>query len=161
MRYSEQFKEHIEYTFNAFCKTVLRNAAINAYRDMKREQKREVSLEYIISETPLEPFTTDTYFEHYFEQYDQPTVFAVKGQEIVVASKRLADALLKLTEQRRNVLFLYFFFGYTDAQIGKKYGRSRSTANYWKFAALKQLRKEMVIKHIVYCMLITTNICFD
>ena len=112
---------------------------MTAYRDFGRKQKREVSLEYLISETPLEPFTTDTYFE----QYDQPTVFAVKGQEIVVASKRLADALLKLTEQRRNVLFLYFFFGYTDAQIGKEYGRNRSTANYWKLAALKQLRKEM------------------
>ena len=100
---------------------------MTAYRDFGRKQKREVSLEYLISETPLEPFTTDTYF----------------GQEIVVASKRLADALLKLTEQRRNVLFLYFFFGYTDAQIGKEYGRNRSTANYWKLAALKQLRKEM------------------
>ena len=81
---------------------------MTAYRDFGRKQKREVSLEYLISETPLEPFTTDTYFE----QYDQPTFFAVKGQEIVVASKRLADALLKLTEQRRNVLFLYFFFGF-------------------------------------------------
>lgn len=108
----------------------LKKVQMTAYRDFGRKQKREVS---------LEPFTTDTYFE----QYDQPTVFAVKGQEIVVASKRLADALLKLTEQRRNVLFLYFFFGYTDAQIGKEYGRNRSTANYWKLAALKQLRKEM------------------
>jgi len=130
MIYSEEYKEHIEYTFAAFCRVVLYNAAMTAYRDFGRKQKREVSLEYLISDT-------------YFEQYDQPTVFAVKGQEIVVASKRLADALLKLTEQRRNVLFLYFFFGYTDAQIGKEYGRNRSTANYWKLAALKQLRKEM------------------
>lgn len=53
-----------------------------------------ILFEYLISETPLKPFTTDTYFE----QYNQPTFFAVKGQEIVVASKRLADALLKLTE---------------------------------------------------------------
>ena len=53
---------------------------MTAYRDFGRKQKREVSLEYLISETPLEPFTTDTYFE----QYDQPTVFAVRGQEIVV-----------------------------------------------------------------------------
>ena len=112
---------------------------MTAYRDFGRKQKREVSLEYLISETPLEPFTTDTYFE----QYDQPTIFVVKGQEIVVANKRLADALLRLSKQRCNVLFLYFFFGYTDAQIGKKYRRSRSTANYWKLAALKQLRKEM------------------
>ena len=126
MRYSEQFMEHIEYAFNAFCKIVLRNAAISAYRDFGRKQKREVSLEYLISETSFEAFSTDTYFE----QYEQPTIFVVKGQEIVVTSKRLADALSKLTEQRRNVLFLYFFFGFTDAQIGKEYGRSRSTANY-------------------------------
>lgn len=139
MIYSEEYKEHIEYTFATFCKVVLHNAAMTAYRDCGRKQKREISLEYIISETPFEPFTTDAYFE----QYDQPTIFIVRGQEIVVASKRLADALLKLSEQRSNVLFLYFFFGYTDAQIGKEYGRSRSTANYWKLAALKQLRKEM------------------
>ena len=139
MIYSEEYKEHIEYTFAAFCKVVLYNAAMTAYRDFGRKQKREVSLEYLISETPFEPFTTDTYFE----QYDQLTVFVVKGQEIVIANKRLANALSKLIEQRRNVLFLYFFFGYTDAQIGKEYGRNRSTANYWKLAALKQLRKEL------------------
>lgn len=67
MIYSEEYKEHIEYTFAAFCKVVLHNAAMSAYRDVGRKQKREVSLEYIISEIPLEPFTTDTYFE----QYDQ------------------------------------------------------------------------------------------
>ena len=139
MIYSKEYKEHIEYTFAAFCRVVLHHAAMNAYRDFGRKQKREVSLEYLMSETPFEPFTTDTYFT----QYDQPTIFVVKGQEIVVASKRLADALLRLSEQRRNVLFLYFFFGYTDAQIGKEYGRNRSTANYWKLAALKQLQKKM------------------
>ena len=139
MIYSEEYKEHIKYTFATFCKVVLHNAAINVYRDFGRKPKREISLEYLMSETSFEAFTTDTYFE----QYDQPTVFVAKWQKMVVVSKGLADALLKLTEQRRNVLFLYFFFGYTDAQIGKKYERNRSTANYRKLAALKQLRKEM------------------
>lgn len=139
MIYSEEYKEHIEYSFAAFCKVVLYNAALTAYRDFGRKQQREVSLEYLMSETSFEAFTIDTYFE----QYDRPIIFVAKGQKIVVASKRLADALLKLKEQRRNVLLLYFFLGYTDARIGKEYGRSRSTANYWKLAALKQLRKEM------------------
>lgn len=138
MRYSEQFKEHIEYTFNAFCKTVLRNAAINAYRDMKREQKREVSLNYLMSETSFEPFTMDIYFE----QYDKPTVFIVQSHEIIIVNERLAIALSRLPEQRRVVLLMYFFLGYTDTKIGNAYGRSRSTANYWKLAALKQLKKE-------------------
>lgn len=139
MKYTEQFKEHIEYAFHAFCKVVLHNAAINAYRDFGRKQKREVSLEYLMSETSFEPFTMDTYFE----ECEKPTLFIVKGQEIVVANERLANALSKLSEQRRTVLLLYFFLGYTDTKIGNEYGRSRSTANYWKLAALKQLRKEM------------------
>lgn len=66
----------------------------------------------------------------------------MKGQKIVVASRRLADALLKLPEQRRAVLLMYFFLGYTDKKVGQEYGRSRSAANYWKHVALKQLRKE-------------------
>lgn len=141
MKYSEQFMEHTEYTFAAFCKVVLRNAAINAYRDFGRKQKHEVSLDYLMSETPFEPFSTDNYFEQH--TYDKPTVFVVKGQEVIVESERLARALTSLSEQRRTVLLLYFFFGYTDTKIGNEYGRSRSTANYWKLAALKQLRKEL------------------
>ena len=66
----------------------------------------------------------------------------MKGQEIIVASERLANALYRLPEQQRTVLLLYFFLGYTDTKIGNEYGRSRITANYWKHAALKQLRKE-------------------
>ena len=41
MEYSGQFMDHIEYTFAAFCNVVLRNAAINAYRDFGRKQKHE------------------------------------------------------------------------------------------------------------------------
>ena len=73
-----------------------------------------------MSETPFEPFTTDSYFE----QYDKPTVFVVQGQAIIVASERLADALCRLPEQRRIVLLMYFFLGYTDKKIGNVYGRS-------------------------------------
>lgn len=112
---------------------------MTAYRDFGRKQKREVSLEYLISETPLEPFTTDTYFE----QYDQPTVFAVKGQEIVVASKRLADALLKLTEQRRNVLFLYFFFGYTERSNRKRVWAKQKYSKLLEISGTKTAAKEM------------------
>ena len=69
-----------------------------------------------MSETSFEPFTID----NYFEQYDKPTVFVVKGQEIIVASEWLANVLSKLPEQRRTVLLMYFFLGYTDTKIGNE-----------------------------------------
>ena len=94
MRYSEQLMEHIEYAFATFCKVVLRNAAISAYRDLGRKQKHEVSLDYLMSETSLEPFATDNYFEQYV--YEKPTIFVVQGKEVVVTSKRLALSLIHI-----------------------------------------------------------------
>lgn len=75
---SKEYKEHIEYMFNAFCKIVLRNAALGAYRDFGQKQKHEVSLNHLLSDTPFEPFITD----NFFEQYDNPTFFVVKAQLI-------------------------------------------------------------------------------
>ena len=84
--------------------------------------------------TVLQPFTTGNYFEQYV--HEKPTVFAVKGQEIIIASEKLANAF-SLSEQGRTVLLLYFFLGYSERRIGNEYGRSRSTVNYLKLAALK------------------------
>ena len=53
MRYSEQLMEHIEYAFHAFCKIVLRHEAMNAWRDLKRKEEREISLDYLMSENFL------------------------------------------------------------------------------------------------------------
>ena len=103
MRYSEQFMEHIEYAFNAFCKIVLRHEAINAWRDLKRKEAREISLDYLMSEKYFEPFVMDSYFE----RQEKPTVFLVLGKEVIVDDERLATALSRLSQLRREVLLLY------------------------------------------------------
>lgn len=139
MSCSKEYKEHIEYTFAAFCKVVLRNAALLAYRDIGRRRKHEISLDYLMSEHYYNPSVTD----NYFEEPIQPTVFNVCGKSIEIENERLAKAFSILSKQRQEVLVLYFFFGYTDKKIGERYGRNRTTANYWKLAALKQLRKEL------------------
>ena len=99
MRYSEQFMEHIEYAFHAFCKIVLRHEAMNAWRDLKRKEEREISLDYLMSERYFEPSAMDSYFE----KQDKPTVFLVLGKEVIVDDERLATALAKLPELRKAV----------------------------------------------------------
>lgn len=47
MTCTEEYKEHIEYTFHAFCKIVIRNASYTALRTWSRKHKREISLDYI------------------------------------------------------------------------------------------------------------------
>ena len=138
MEYSEQFMEHIEYAFHAFCKVVLRHEATNAWRDLKRKEAREISLDYLMSERYFEPSAMDSYFE----KQEKPTVFLVLGKEVIVDDERLATVLSKLSKLRQEVLLLYYFVGYRDEAIGRLYGRCRSSINSRRNVALKQLRKE-------------------
>ena len=138
MRYSERFMEHIEYAFHTFCKIVLRHEAINSWRDLKRKEEREISLDYLMSEKYFEPSATDGCFG----KQDKPTVFLVLGKEVIVDDEQLAKALSRLPELRREVLLLYYFVGYRDEAIGRLYGRCRSSINRRRNVALKQLRKE-------------------
>ncbi len=41
---AETYKEHIMYTFNGYCKTVIRYAAINKWRDRSKRRQKEISL---------------------------------------------------------------------------------------------------------------------
>lgn len=44
---TEQYREHIERTFNAFCKIVLYHAALGIYKKLRKKQQFEVSLDYL------------------------------------------------------------------------------------------------------------------
>lgn len=88
MMNTEQYREHIERTFNAFCKIVLYHAALNAYKKLRKKQQFEVSLDYL-REFDFEPVTTT---DEYFVKYDVPTVFTVRGETVIVESEQLAAA---------------------------------------------------------------------
>ena len=97
MMNSEQYREHIERTFNAFCKIVLYHAALGIYKKIRRKQQFEVSLDYL-REFDFEPIATT---DEYFVKYDMPTTFTVRGETVIVESEQLAAALLRLPEKRR------------------------------------------------------------
>ena len=48
MTEDEAYKVHIQYTFNAFCKIVIRHAAIDKILNLRRRWEREVSLDYFL-----------------------------------------------------------------------------------------------------------------
>ena len=46
---TEAYEEYIMYSFNGFCKVVIRYAAINAWRDRNRRRQKEISFDkYIV-----------------------------------------------------------------------------------------------------------------
>ena len=141
---TEAYKEHIMYTFHGFCNIVIRNAAITAWRDQHRRHKREISLEYLTEKKFYPLGTTDKYFEDPHEEYP----IKICGQTVILTNGELAVALLSLPERKREIIFLYFFGDYTQQEIGKMYGRCRSTTGYQIRRTLQFLHKEMeVLSH--------------
>lgn len=139
MMNSEQYREHIERTFNAFCKIVLYHAALGIYKKIRRKQQFEVSLDYL-RELDFEAIATT---DEYFVKYDMPTTFTVRGETVIVESEQLAAALLRLPEKRREVLFLRYYLGYSDTEIGRLFGVCRSTIFRRRKRSLRFIRKEL------------------
>ena len=55
----KEYKEHIQYTHNAYCRIVIRHASIDAARMLFAKWKREISLEYLTEEKFVPLSTTD------------------------------------------------------------------------------------------------------
>ena len=117
----------------------MHNEACNYYRERKRKTKHEISLEYLQENTPFAPHSMD----EYFVLQDKPTAFAVNGQTVIVDSEKLATALLYLSEGWREIILIRYYLQLKDKQIAALLGKPRTTVNYQKNAALKQLRREM------------------
>lgn len=141
-----EYKEHIQYTHNAYCRIVIRHASIDAARMLFAKWKREISLEYL-SEEKFMPFsTTDEYFAQPPMDEDYP--FTACGQVVLLSDPSLAATLPLLPRQTQEELLLYYFRDYTQKEIGKQYGQTRSTAGRHIRLALHQIRREMeVIAH--------------
>ena len=112
------------------------------HKVLKRKQQREISFEYLLAETSFEASSLDNYFVVQ-PTLDSYTEFYVKGKVVLVESERLASALMKLPEWKRDMLLLMFFLGVKEKEIAAMHGLQRSTINYHKNRALKLLRQEM------------------
>ena len=139
MMLSREYKERVERRFHAFCKAVLHNEACNYYRERTRKIQHEISYEYLQENTPFAPHSMD---ENFVLQ-DKPTAFVVNEQTVIVGSEKLAKALLCLSEGWREIILMRYYLQLRDKQIAALLGKPRTTVNYQKNAALKQLRKEM------------------
>lgn len=142
----KEYKEHIQYTHNAYCRIVIRHASIDAARMLFAKWKREISLEYLSEEKYMPFSSTDEYFVQ--PPIDEDYSFTACGQIVLLSDPVLAAALSMLPQQKQEEIFLYYFRHYTQKEIGSQYGQTRNTAGRHIRLALQRLRQEMeVIVH--------------
>ena len=119
MTEDEAYKVHIQYTFNAFCKIVIRHAAIDKILKLRRKWEREISLDYLMNEKFVQLAEPEQ-----LEEY----LFTACGQTAVLYHAELAAALALLPEQTQEEIFRYYFLRQPQRVIGVHIGRTRSTA---------------------------------
>ena len=100
MTEDEAYKVQIQYTFNAFCKIVIRHAAIDKILKLRRRWEREVSLDYLMNEKFVqlaEPEQTqEEIFRYYFLRQPQRVIGVHIGRTRSTAGRHIQLALKRL-----------------------------------------------------------------
>ena len=137
----EDYQDYIQRSHNAFCKIVIRHAAIDIALRLRKQWEKELSLEYLMFEKFVPFSTIDEYFKEPEPCEEYP--FTVSGQTVVLYDGELAAALSLLPEQAQEEVFQYYFQRKKQREIATRYGQTRSTAGRHIQLALQQLRREM------------------
>ncbi|VYT10951.1 Sigma-70, region 4 [[Clostridium] bolteae] len=131
-----EYQMAVQRTHDAYCKTVIRHAAITAIRRLQKKWEREISLDYL---------TNEKFIQFAEPEPDEEHPFTVCGQTVLLSNAALADAISVLPEQTREEILRYYFLRQPQRVIGAHIGRSRSTAGRHIRLALQRLREEMEV----------------
>ena len=133
-----------EYTFDyvernrldAFCKTVLRNEAINYLSELARRRDREKSLD-TLPQADMDKLCT-------MDEYPSDSVlFTAYGYDLHIRDELMADAFASLPEQEQQILILHCVAALADGEIGSVMGMSRSAVQRHRTKSLNELRKRL------------------
>ena len=133
-----------EYTFDyvernrldAFCKTVLRNEAINYLSELARRRDREKSLDTLPQAEMDKLCTLDEYPSDSY-------VFSSHGYDLRIDNELVAEAFASLPEQEQQILILHCVAAMADGEIGGLMGMSRSAVQRHRTKTLNELRQRL------------------
>ena len=132
----EHHYRHKQHAFDAFCKRTIRNESANAFRQVRVQQDRFVSL----SDLPEEGSEALATYDLYPWEY---TSFPVDGDVILIKDDRLADALTVLPQSLRDIFLMYWFLELADREIGERLSLPRRTVNHRRQRAYELLKRLM------------------
>ena len=129
----EQDKQH---AFDAYCKRIVKNEAVNIHLEYERQGKREVTF----SELSQRELQSLQYIDCYAPDR---RVFAVLDIDIEIKDSDLVRALTSLSTERRNIVLLAYLMGMKDEEIAGRLRLNRSTVQYRRTSTLTELRNLM------------------
>lgn len=126
----------VEHQFDTLVKKVLKGEASNIISEKDKNKSREVYFSELSTDFTERLGTCDEYPCECIH-------FSVEGFDIAIRNELLAEAVIHLPEQRRNIILMSYFLDMNDYEIAKRLDLVRSTVTYHRDGALAKLRKYM------------------
>src|SRR5690625_4205062 len=124
----------VRCAFNAFCKRVLRNDAINICNERQQRQAKEMTFSDLTPQEENQLYTLDKQYEG-----EEGQSFRVAGKKIT--PKLLAEALRTLPIEKHKTFLLYYFFDKSDFEIAELLEIPRITLQYRRTIYFKRLKR--------------------
>lgn len=129
-------RQSVPYRFDAFCKKVLRNEAVNYLLQMQQQYKREMSFSDLsYSELESLCFTEDYPSDSF--------TFTAHGCELRIDNEQVAEVFAELPQTEQSILILRFVMDMTDKEIGAVLGMSRCAVQRHRSKTLETMRDKL------------------
>lgn len=122
------------HRFDSYCKKILKNEAIDCYREIQKHRQREIFFSEL-----REREWKQLYME---DEYNLDTCnFKVLGYDVEVKDALIAEALKLLSEKKRDVVLMSYYLDMSDTEIAKLLNLRQSTIHYHRTSSLKTLKE--------------------
>ena len=122
MTCTEEYREHMSTLSMPFAKSL---SEMQRSTQRGRGRKTQISLEYLTDEKHYPLGTTDEYFQA--PEPDEEYILTLCGDTVIFSSGLLAEALSRLDEREREMIYLYLFKRIPQHEIGRQYSAARAT----------------------------------
>lgn len=124
-------EQHQEHVFDAYCKRLIKNEAIDIQRQYVRQDSREVAFSELTQQ--------DRQKLQYMDRYaSERRVFTVMDTDVEIENEDLGRALAALTPERRNIILLAYLLDMKDEEIAGQLQLKRSTVQYRRTSSMME-----------------------
>lgn len=120
--------------FDSYCKRILKNEAIDCFREIQKHRQREIFFSELSEKEWKQLYMED--------KYDLDSCnFRVLDYDVEVKDALIAEALNLLSDKKREVVLLAYFLDMSDTEIAKLMNLRQSTIHYHRTSSLNSLKE--------------------
>lgn len=129
-------RQSVPYRFDAFCKKVLKNEAVNYLLQLQQQYQREMTF----SDLPYSELERLCFTEKY---PGESFTFTAHGYELRIENEQVAEVFAELSPTEQSILILRFVMDMTDKEVGSVLGMSRCSVQRRRAKAFQKMRDQL------------------